>query len=245
LAEAAVLPQQGAEDLEDAASREEAALREVAGRARPLTLARDRCLPVLPALASLLPEAGLRRGSTVAVSGSVALAMALLAGPSAAGSWGAVVGLPSLGAEAAAEMGVALERLALVPEPGIERWPVVVAALLEDLDIVLAVPPPRVRAAHARRLSARARERDGVLVVLGSRGLGAEPVDLQLAVKDGRWTGLGRGHGRLVARQVEVVARGRRAAARERRARLWLPAPGGEVMLADDDPGLAGLVATG
>jgi hypothetical protein len=35
--------------------------REVAARARPLTLARDRHLPVLPALAPLLPEAGLRR----------------------------------------------------------------------------------------------------------------------------------------------------------------------------------------
>ena len=241
-AEAAASPQEGFEDTEGFAGT---ALREVAGRTRPLTLARDRCLPVLPALAPLLPEAGLRRGSTVAVTGSVTLAMALLAGPSAAGSWGAVVGLPSLGAEAAAELGVALERLALVPEPGIERWPVVVAALLEGLDIVLAMPPPKVRAAHARRLTARARERDGVLVVLGSRGLGAEPVDLRLTVTGGRWTGLGRGHGRLVARQVEVVARGRRAAARERRARLWLPGPNGEVEPVDDDVVLAGLVATG
>src|SRR5207245_1888998 len=145
------------------------ALREVAGRTRPLTLARDRCLPVLPALAPLLPEAGLRRGSTVAVTGSVTLAMALLAGPSAAGSWGAVVGLPSLGAEAAAALGVA----------------------------------------------------------------------------GGRWRGVGGGHGRLVARQVGVVARGRRAAARERRARLWLPGPNGEVEPVDDDVVLAGLVATG
>ena len=120
-----------------------------------------------------------------------------------------------------------------------------VAALLEDLDVVLALPPPKLRASYARRLTARAREREGVLVVLGSRRLGAEPVDLQLEVTGGRWTGVGRGHGRLVARQVEVVARGRRAAARERRARLWLPAPGGGVTLADDDAGLAGLVATG
>ena len=204
-------------------------LHEVAQRTRPHTLARDRRLPVLPALTSLLPEGGLRRGSTIAVTGSVTLALAVLAGPSAAGSWAAIVGLPALGVEAAAELGVALDRLALVPEPGVERWPVVVAALLDELDIVLAAPPPRMRAAYARRLAARARERDGVLVVLGSRGLGAEPVDLQLAVTDGRWTGLGHGHGHLLTRQVEVVARGRRAAAREQRARLWLPAPGGGV----------------
>ena len=212
----------------------EPGLRDIAGRTRPLTLAADRHLPVLPALAPLLPEAGLRRGSTIAVAGSVTLALALLAGPSAAGSWSAVVGLPSLGAEAAAELGVALERLALVPEPGIERWSVVVAALLEELDVVLAVPPRQVRAAHARRLTARARERGGVLVVLGGRELGTEPVDLRLTVMGGRWTGLGRGHGRLLAREVEVVARGRRAAARERRARLWLPGPDGGVAVVDD-----------
>jgi hypothetical protein len=213
---------------EIAVPRGESALQEVAARARPLTLARDRTLPVLPALAPLLREAGLRRGSTVAVAGSVTLALALLAGPSAAGSWGAVVGLPTLGAEAAAGLGVALERLALVPAPGTERWPVVVAALLDELDLVLVAPPPRTGARLARGLAARARERDGVLVVLGC-GPGAEPVDLQLTVVGGRWTGLGRGHGSLLARQVDVVAHGRRAAARERRARLWLPAPGGGV----------------
>lgn len=227
------------------APEREPGLQEVGGRARPLTLARDRHLPVLPALAPLLPEAGLRRGSTVAVAGSVTLALALLAGASAAGSWSAVVGLPALGAEAAAELGVALERLALVPEPGIERWPVVVAALLEELDVVLAVPPPQLRAAHARRLTARARERDSVLLVLGARRLGAEPVDLRLTATSGGWAGLGHGHGRLLARQVEVVARGRRAAARERRARLWLPASGGGVAVVDDGEHLSSNSRTG
>jgi hypothetical protein len=210
--------------------------REVAARARPLTLARDRHLPVLPALAPLLPEAGLRRGTTVAVTGSVTLALALLAAPSRVGSWTAAVGLPALGVEAAAELGVALERLALVPEPGAERWPVVAAALLEELDVVLAVPPTHLRAAHVRRLTARARERGGALVVLDARpertGL---PVDLRLTVAGGRWTGLGEGHGRLLARRVEVVAHGRRAAARERRVHLWLPAPGGGIAAIDSD----------
>src|SRR5207248_1484699 len=44
-------------------------LRELNNQARPVSLAGERTLPVLPALASLLPEGGLRRGSTVAVSG--------------------------------------------------------------------------------------------------------------------------------------------------------------------------------
>lgn len=38
-------------------------------------------LPVTPALAELLPGGGLRRGSTVSVSGSTALVLALLAEP--------------------------------------------------------------------------------------------------------------------------------------------------------------------
>ena len=204
------------------------ALREVAGRARPLTLARDRCLPVLPALAALLPEAGLRRGSTVAVTGlgharPGPAGRALGRGVVGRGRWAC----PSLGLEAAAELGVALERLALVPAPGDRAWPRWWPPC--STPSTSCSPRRRPGARRARppphRPGPRAR---GVLVVLGSRGLGAEPVDLQLTVTGGRWEGLGRGHGQLRARQVEVVARGRRAAARERRARLWLPGPGGE-----------------
>src|SRR5207302_7365787 len=84
---------------------------ELKNLARPVSLARERTLPVLPALAELLPEGGLRRGSTVTVLGdATSLALALLAGPSQAGSWCAAVGLPSLGLVAAAEVGIVLER---------------------------------------------------------------------------------------------------------------------------------------
>src|SRR4051812_50176486 len=65
-----------------------ARLAEVAARARPVALAREQVLPVLPPLETLLPD-GLRRGSTGAVGGSTALAPALVAGPARAGSWGA------------------------------------------------------------------------------------------------------------------------------------------------------------
>ncbi|CAA9257662.1 MAG: hypothetical protein AVDCRST_MAG54-2310, partial [uncultured Actinomycetospora sp.] len=44
-------------------------------------------LPVAGALAGLLPDGGLRRGSTVAVCGSTSLLLALLAEASRAGSW--------------------------------------------------------------------------------------------------------------------------------------------------------------
>ncbi|MGH9177562.1 MAG: hypothetical protein ACRD0N_03275, partial [Acidimicrobiales bacterium] len=73
----------------------------LAGRVQPVALAGERLLPVHPALAGLLPGGGLRRGSTVAVAGSTSLALALVAGPSGAGSWCAAVGVPSLGLVAA------------------------------------------------------------------------------------------------------------------------------------------------
>src|SRR5205814_3148836 len=154
--------------------------------------------------------------------GASSLALALLAGPSAAGSWCAAVGLPSLGLVAAAELGVALDRFPLVARPGAD-WPAVVAALLEAVDVVLLCPPPHVRTGDARRLAARARERGAVLVVTG----GAVPADVRLSVVRSEWEGLGQGHGRLQARRMDVVSSGRGAAARERRASLWLPGPDG------------------
>lgn len=202
-------------------------------------LAGERLLPVAPALERLFPEGGLRRGSTVAVAGSTLLALALLAGPSAVGSWCAVVGMPALGLVAAAEVGVAMERLALVPATGSE-WPTVVAALLDALDVVVVATGAgagdadgrrgigrRVRPADARRLTARARERGAVLVVLGAW----EGANVRLSVVGSpcQWQGLGSGHGCLRARLVEVGAEGRGAASGPRRCRLWLPAEGGGV----------------
>ena len=185
-----------------------------------------RVLPVLPELSGLLPSRGLRRGSTVAVatgpsapaSGGTSLLLALLAGASRAGSWCAVVGVPELGALAAAESGIALDRLALVPNPGPE-WPTVVAALIDGVDVVVMAVPGPVSASIAGRLAARARQRGSVLVPFG-RWDGA---DVTLQVVRGRWDGLGAGHGRLRRREVTVSARGRGAAARPRETTVWMP----------------------
>src|SRR6266545_2973635 len=54
-------------------------LEELAQRVRPVTLAGEQLLPVPRALEPLLPDRGLRRGGTVAVDGSLALALALVA----------------------------------------------------------------------------------------------------------------------------------------------------------------------
>jgi hypothetical protein len=210
-----------------------ALLEQVAGQVRPVALAGERLVPVLPALRSLLPEGGLRRGSVVAVGGSTSLALALAAGASAAGSWCAAVGVgrPPLGPRAASELGVVLERFPIVaaaPGSGRGGWPWAVAALLEAVDVVVVWPPPCLRPADARRLAARARERGSVMVVAGGERW-PDAVDVRLTLAESTWEGMGEGHGRLLARRVEVVATGRRAAARERRAALCLPAAGGGV----------------
>jgi len=218
----------------------QAAAPELKNLARPVSLARERTLPVLPALTDLLPEGGLRRGSTVAVSGATSLALALLAGPSQAGSWCAAVGLPSLGLVAAAEVGVALERFPLVARPG-DEWPAVVAALVDAVDVVLVRLPRHVRNGDARRLVAKARDRGAVLVTTG--GSSAIAADVRLSVASCTWEGLGNGHGLLRARRLDVVASGRGAAARERRVSLWLPAADGTIRLSCVDAQLLGFNA--
>jgi hypothetical protein len=216
---------------------------ELAERAAPVSLAADQRLPVLPALEPLLPARGLRRGSVVAVEGSSSLALALAAAASAGGSWCAAVGRPPLGLLAAAEVGMVLDRFPRVPVPDPSAgarpggWAWVVATLLDALDVVIAWPAMSgraVRPGDARRLAARARERGSVLVVAEARGWPEAP-DVRLAVTRSEWIGPGAGDGRLRGRRVEVVAGGRGAAARERRATLWLPAPGGGVTAASED----------
>ncbi|RSM36240.1 hypothetical protein DMA12_41145 [Amycolatopsis balhimycina DSM 5908] len=195
--------------------------------------ATGRVLPVAPALAGLLPAAGLRRGSTVAVHGGTSLLLALLAEATATGSWAAVVGMPSLGLAAAAEYGVDLTRVALVPRPGAEL-PAVVAALLDGVDLV-AVHSETVHAtlqpAVARRLSARARHRGAVLLAFG-----AWPgADVELSCRRESWSGPeggsgpNIGYGHLRERRALVRARGRGAAARPVTAELSLPAADGSV----------------
>jgi hypothetical protein len=206
-------------------------LQEVAARARPVALAREHVLPVLEPLQPLLPD-GLRRGSTVAVGDATSLALAVVAGPSAAGSWSAAVGVSNLGLAAAAELGIALDRFVVVADPPRDAWATVAATLVDALDVVLVRARHRVAGGDARRLVARARERGAVLVVLGDGW--PEAPDLRVRITQAEWHGIGEGHGHLRARRITVEADGRRAAARPRRAELWLPAAGGGVAVVDE-----------
>ncbi len=134
---------------------------------QPTTLAADQLLPVLPPLAPLLPHGGLRRGSVVTVSGSLRLALALAAGVTQGNLWAAFAGIPELGVVAAAETGVALQRLALIPNPGVQ-WAWVIATLLDAIDLVVTQPPAACGQTVGHQLATRAREHRSVLVVLGT-----------------------------------------------------------------------------
>ena len=177
--------------------------------------------PVHPQLAGLLPDGGLNPGSAYSLAGSGALLLALLAEPSREGHWCGVVGMPEFGAEAAAQAGVSLDRLALVPEPD-DQWLAITAALLEVLPVVALRPVGRVREGDAARLMARLRDRGGVLLVDG-----AWPrVEARLTLSEARWAGVGAGFGHLASREVTVTLSSRRSPV-PRRARLVLPAPDG------------------
>lgn len=208
------------------------ALRLLGDRVRPLVAAGERTVPVPDPLCSLLPQGGLQRGSTVATAGVAATSLALaLAGPvTGAGAWVAVVGLTRVGLVAGAELGVDLERVLLVADPGARAWGATVAALLDAVDIVLVRPGAPVTPTIQRRLQARARERGSVLLQVGGvASRWAQAPDLVVEGSDPSWVGLGRGHGRLQARQLTLSVTGRRGADRPRRGRFWLPGPDGRL----------------
>lgn len=197
--------------------------------------------PVVAPLAPLLPGGGLRRGSVVAVRGSMALLLTLLSAATAQGVWAAVVGVSDLGVLAAAEAGVVVQRLALVPRPGSDPVPVT-AALLDGIGLVALAGADRMSPGAQRALAARARHRGSVLLPLG-RWPGAE-VELDCRVE--AWYGAEAGYGLLRSREVVVRAVGRGAAVRPRVARLLLPGPGGSATeaLADLTPSLEAVEET-
>lgn len=226
-------------------------VRELQARIRGMqrTTLDTRALPTHPALGELLPGGALAAGGVYAVDNSTTLALGLLQGPSAAGSWCAVVGVPDLGLEAAAGLGLDLERLVLVPHPG-EQWLSVVSALVDVVSVVLVKPPTqhgrvRIREAAASRLASRLRQREAVLVSLGDgtardgSGESWPRTDARLAVTASTWAGIGAGFGHLAARQVTVSSTSRSWAGRAKSRRLWLPGPDQrlEAVVARDEAG--------
>ncbi|WP_324536045.1 hypothetical protein [Actinotalea sp.] len=198
------------------------------GAAAPHPDATALTLPVSGRLAGLLPSRGLDRGTTVVVAGSTSLVLGLLAEVSRAGGWVAVVGMPGLGVLAAAQLGLDLDRVVLVPDAGPDG-PLVLAALLDGVDAVVVGPRVALTDADRRRLSARARERSAVLLPT-TPWPGAAVV---LTAGASRWEGVGRGDGRLRSRRLDVRRGGRGTAAQGWLGEVQLPAeprlPGGDL----------------
>ena len=246
-----VLARLASPNPDDQATYDEGArdrLQVVADRSRPVTLARDQTLPLIEPLATMFPEGRLRRGITVAVRGpgSTTLGFALAASASSAGSWVAMVGVADANLATAAELGVALERVAVMhPLPA--QWSATVAAVIGAFDIVILAPSHRVSASDARRLMARARERGSVLITLSRTGQSGpsragdmarswpERVDAELSISTLRWQGLGQGHGNLRARVARVDMTGRRELARPRQGEFVLPDASGRLVCALDE----------
>ncbi|MFG2694323.1 hypothetical protein [Kitasatospora sp. NPDC048407] len=202
------------------------------------TVAEPELLPVLPALAPLLPGGGLRPGTAVSVTGDTGLLLALGAGAfteqTGDTAWAAAVGLPELGLSAAAGYGYDLRRLLLADHPG-PHWPDVVAALAGAVGLILLRPTGPVAPTLAARLTAVLRRTRCALLVAGPWPGATQ----RLSIRTGRWFGLGDGHGQLTGRQVEAVAEGRGTATRPRTAHLWLPdATGAARAFAPAEPAL-------
>ncbi|WP_395726788.1 hypothetical protein [Nakamurella sp.] len=196
-------------------------------------------LPVAAPLAAALPRGGLTRGSVVSVlgQGATSLLYTLLAGP--VGCWSALVGMPGLGLAAAAELGVDLNRVALIPDPGADAMQVV-SILIDGVDLVAVALSPSIRPAASRQrvIGGRLRQRGSVLLVLGPW----PGADLVLTARGIGWHGLGRGHGRLRDRELAVQVGGRRAVGPGSRVELVLRADRGAVRIEPTAPAVPAAV---
>ena len=204
-----------------------ARLHEVARGAAPVVLARDRAVPLAGPLGDLVPGGTVARGSVLRVAGragagATTVSFELAAAVTALGEWvGAVDIDATLGPLAAAGAGVALERFAVVRRVPPARWATVVAALLDGMSLVLAEVPRGVALGDARRLEARARERESVLVVAETRGaVWPGSAAFTLHATGSAWETHAGLAGVLATRRLRVEVDGRGAAARPRNGEL-------------------------
>ena len=205
-----------------------------------------RVLPVHPRLAGLLPDGGLRTGTTVVVRGSTSLLLTLLAEASRDGAWTVLVGYPAAGMAAAADAGCDLARTLVVPLPagsGVDAS-AVLAALIDGMDVVVVGPEVALLDQDRRRLTARARERGTVLLAAlptpalsagfsplhrpsAGRRASTQPgwggAQVVLEATEGAWAGVDQGAGWLRQRTLWVRRTGRGSAARPLHLEVELP----------------------
>lgn len=195
---------------------------------------RDRTIPVDEPLGSMLPDGGLQRGRIVGCGGpaAVSLAGAIAAGAARAGSWVLLLGAPTVGLESLAELGAPLHRVVSVDtDAHLASWAERLTAAVDGFELILTVPP-RGADRVERKVRQRVQARGAVVLSVGGVSLGR---DLTFTTGSPRWIGIGQGHGRLVAREVEVELGGRRIPRPVRRT-LWLPGPDGRMRAVEPVP---------
>lgn len=175
----------------------------------------------------------LQRGRIVGCDGpaAVSAAVALVTGAARAGSWVLLLGTGrsgmTIGLEALAELGVPLQRVVAVDSDGSPAaWAERVAAAADGFEVILSVPPRGAERVE-RKIRQRLQARGAMLVAVGVAGH-AIGCDVTVTTASPRWVGIGQGHGRLVAREVDVVVAGRRVP-RPVHHTLWLPGPDGQI----------------
>lgn len=182
--------------------------------------------PVTDDIAALLPQGKLSGQIAVPAHrhGATSLLWRLLAGPSTAQLWCAVVGLERLYPLAATAAGVDLSRVAFIEVRGPEEIGPALGALLEGVPVIV-VSARGLTPQQQRRAAARAR-RSGSAVIWWE---GTSPIagaDARLVPTRCEWIGLRRngerrwGAGRLDSCRIEIAAtwRGRAGVIR---SELW------------------------
>ena len=204
-------------------------------RVAPVSMALERTLPTSVDCADLFAEGGLVRGRTLSFAGPAAttVMLRLVAAAVEAGGWMAVIDVPSLGLDAASELGIALERVVAVDtrcagganETDAAVWADVVAAAADGFEVLVTRIPGEVRPATLRKVVTRLQQRGVVMLVVGDPGPlvcdGVLDTDHQV------WSGVGVGWGRLEHRVVDVTASGRRLPGQRCRTMEFpVPSPG-------------------
>lgn len=199
-------------------------------------LDRAHPIPTPPEFGDLLGQWGLVRGSLVGIegtSGALSAALALCAAASTSGSWIAACGMGHLSWDTAIEVGIDLSRVITVALPDSEAVIAdALAATLDAVDIVLVDAQVVIGAAHWRRLMARVRERQAVVIYVHSQHLARygrmiHAPDLMIHTQAIRWEGVGSGWGYGRARQLRLQASGRGRYSGQRQVDLWMPDPHG------------------
>jgi hypothetical protein len=186
--------------------------------------------PTLPVVANLFPERGLRRGGVYQLGPQYTLLWTLIAQMTRSGHFVGLVGFKHLGLRSAEDLGVDLDHLVIIKDPG-NMWWHTTNTLIDALSLVALRPSGTLPSAHQRdRFQARLRERGSTLLVAG-----AWPgADAAITVEHSRWDGLEAGAGLLQRQELTLSYRGRRDSA-SRSLQLVVSADGINVAPRHDD----------